>query len=158
MRDAQVRELSSSFLLARDTPRAVHGACALQECRARRGVHIRSGVGNQKARRFKQLGHSAARGHYGGFRAQMAIIHYTKEDELAFYRCQTNTANRTHQGIIVPSHALCTPGTCFHIPALEDVRDGSASITFSHVFTTLDLSKDAGFPLGSMTTRCYCIL
>ena len=31
-------------ILARDTPRTMHGACALQESRARRGVQIWSGV------------------------------------------------------------------------------------------------------------------
>lgn len=56
------------ILPARDAPRTMHGACALRESRARRGVHVWSGVGNQKARRFKQLGHSAARGRSDGFR------------------------------------------------------------------------------------------
>lgn len=96
VRDTQVRKLFSSIPLARDTPRTMQGACALQESRTRRGVHILSGVSNQKARRFKQLGHSAARSHSGGSRAQMAVFHYTKEDELAFFRCQMVTANRTH--------------------------------------------------------------
>lgn len=92
----------NSFLLGqRHTSIIAHAHCKKVEWKegCMHGAAT-SGVVNQNSCCLKTLGRSAARGRSSGPGALM-IIHYTKEDELAFFNRQKDMANHTNLANIV---------------------------------------------------------